>query len=193
MIDTDVVPASPSPSGDAGPYEEPSPAQRLFAPPGLKLALLGITTLGIYCVYWFYRNWLAISRIERRPGIMASWRAALMPLWVFSCFRQLARITGQSTSRAIAGSALLALALAAIACSWFARPPVSSLSLLVCLPMLPVNARLRRFKRAHGVAVSARERWHWWNWLWIATMVPLLLFSIALLVLALWTGWRPPG
>lgn len=177
----DAAPPPLSPTGEAGAV--PSAAHWVFAPSGLKLALLCFTTWGIYAMYWFYRNWLAIRHIERRPGIMAAWRAALMPLWAYSCFRQLGRITGQPAWRIGCGSVLLALACLGLSSSWFISPPVPSLPHLLFLPILPVNAWLRRFKRQHGVAASARERFSVWNWLWIAMIGLLQLLAITYVVL----------
>lgn len=164
----------------------------LFAPSGWKLASVGITTLGAYVLYWYYRNWIAISVIERRPGIMPALRAAFNPLWVFSCLRRLSLIAGQSRAAAswtALGLALLNLLL--ILC-WFAGPPISAISLLLFLPLLPVNQRLRAFKRVHGVAPSRRESFTVWNWLWVLPVGLLQLAALSAMGLMIVLGLPPP-
>jgi hypothetical protein len=145
----------------------------------MKLGVLGVTTFGAYVIYWFYRNWLAIRLIEQRPGIMPAWRVAFMPLWVFNCFRRLGLITGQSPMPAAVIAAVLAVLNLLLALIWFAGPPLSLLSVLILVSLLPINARLRRFKRTQGVMPSRRERFTLWNWLWAVPVGFLQLLNVA--------------
>lgn len=166
-----------------------TPVERLlFAPNNWKLALLGITTLGAYVMYWYYRNWVAIRLIERRPGIMPAWRAAFIPLWVFACLRRLLRITGVRRGPAVCMAALLSLLNLTLFFCWFGGPPGSSLSMLLFAPLLPVNARLRRLKRLHGLAQARREGFTLWGVLWIVSFGSLQLLGLAIMLLAWLTG-----
>ena len=48
-----------------------------------KLILMTLSTLGIYELYWVYKNWKYIKAREQSK-IMPFWRAFFAPLWVFS-------------------------------------------------------------------------------------------------------------
>lgn len=56
---------------------------RYFVVGQLKLAVLSLCTLGLYELWWFYKNWVCI-RDRARPGIMPFWRAFFAALWGFS-------------------------------------------------------------------------------------------------------------
>ena len=76
---------SDRPFDESNPYRPPSAALTdppeesvaalFFATSQAKLAIMSIATLGIYDIWWFYKNWLAVrARTGRkiRPG----WRAS---------------------------------------------------------------------------------------------------------------------
>ena len=53
-----------------------------------KLVLMSIGTLGLYEVWWFYKNW---SRIKHREqsDISPAWRAVFTPIWAYACFARI--------------------------------------------------------------------------------------------------------
>ncbi|MGY0646353.1 MAG: DUF4234 domain-containing protein, partial [Paraglaciecola chathamensis] len=53
-----------------------------------KLVVMSIFTFGIYDLYWFYRNWTALKKLER-PEIMPFWRAFFAPLFAYSLFSRI--------------------------------------------------------------------------------------------------------
>lgn len=189
--DTDVVDArdaaTPISSASA---DAVAPQQLLFAPHPLKLVLLGATTAGAYVGYWLYRNWWAIRVIEQRPGIMPVWRAGFFPLWVCSCLQRLARICGRPPGAARLGAMASTLVFWALVLSWFGGPPVAWLSWLLGLPLLPVNARMRRHKQALGLPRARRERFTVWNWLWLVPVGTLQGLAVAAELLVWLAGRR---
>lgn len=61
-----------------------------FAVSILKLSVLSICTLGLYEMYWFYRNWTLIK--TRQPyNISPFWRAVFGIFYCYSCFSHIAR------------------------------------------------------------------------------------------------------
>ena len=58
-----------------------------FAPPLIKLVVMSLTTLGLYVLYWFYRNWKTI-KLRGHDGIMPFWRAVFPLIWL-NCFNVL--------------------------------------------------------------------------------------------------------
>jgi hypothetical protein len=60
----------------------------------LKLAVMSICTLGVYELYWYYKNWCAIKE-RNEPEIMPLGRAFFAPLFCYSLFGKI-RATAKS-------------------------------------------------------------------------------------------------
>ena len=54
-------------------------------------------TLGIYELYWFYKNWKLIKQ-RTESNIMPFWRAFFGVIFCYSCFREVKEV---ATSRGI--------------------------------------------------------------------------------------------
>jgi hypothetical protein len=55
-----------------------------------KLLLLDVLTLGLYKIFWFYRNWVRV-RERTRQSLNPFWRSFFAPLWAFSFFEEVRR------------------------------------------------------------------------------------------------------
>lgn len=55
-----------------------------------RFAFLSSITIGLYPVYWLYRNWRYIRRRDDSP-IMPFWRAVFLPIWFYAFYRDLRR------------------------------------------------------------------------------------------------------
>lgn len=64
-----------------------SSAIEYFAISPKRLALFSILTLGIYEIYWFYKNWQAVKRVEN-ANIYPFWRAIFAVLFCYSLFKK---------------------------------------------------------------------------------------------------------
>ena len=103
----------------AVPVPQPSPprvqpaaaiaTRALFAPPALKLVLMTFGTLGLYLVYWFYRNWKTIREVEGSEA-WPFWRAVFSPIWSYGCFRAMASIAEGRRRELAFSPGMLALA-----------------------------------------------------------------------------------
>ena len=58
-----------------------------FAVSPLKLVLMSICTMGIYELYWFYKNWVLIKEREN-SDIMPFWRAFFAYFFCYSFFKR---------------------------------------------------------------------------------------------------------
>lgn len=58
-----------------------------------KFAAMSICTLGLYEVFWSYRNWRYVKERDA-SGIRPVWRAAFYPLWHYSLLSELASAVG---------------------------------------------------------------------------------------------------
>lgn len=54
----------------------------------LKFSLLSLVTLGLYQIYWFYRNWSYLKRVEY-PKSLPFWRAFFSYIWFYPFYRRL--------------------------------------------------------------------------------------------------------
>ncbi|QNH16141.1 hypothetical protein HEP74_01266 [Xanthomonas sp. SS] len=176
-----AVPAAALP--DAAPAMAPAtdPLSTLFAPSAAKLALLCATTFGWYALYWFYRNWQAIRLISGRRRISPVWRSVFSLIWIFACFRTLDRLIGAHRRAALGwwGPALVYVGLSLLS-AWPSR--LSFLALLSWTPLLAINHRLVRFKRARGLPERPQERFTAWTWGWLAIAAPFLALAIFVLM-----------
>jgi hypothetical protein len=136
----------------------------LFAPPAVKLMLMSVSTLGLYSLYWFYRNWTAINRINN-GNAWPFWRAVFAPLWSYSCFKAMAGIA-EGRRRTLGFSpALLAITFFLLNLSGRLPTPYWVLYLLLFAPLLPVNSIARAFNQAERIGDQAAEEYSVWNWL----------------------------
>lgn len=58
-----------------------------FAISPKRLALFSILTLGIYEIYWFYKNWEAVKKFEGQK-IYPFWRAIFVVFFCYSLFKK---------------------------------------------------------------------------------------------------------
>ena len=117
--------------------DEPLPAgEPVFFPVSLlKLGLLSLATLGLYEVYWFYKNWQCLQRLGKK--LNAPIRAVFYPLtayWLFKPIEEQARKAGLS----LAGGGLAAVVFL-FGALWRLPEPWWLVSLLGFLPLLPVQ------------------------------------------------------
>ena len=118
-----------------------------------KFVSMAICTLGIYELYWCYKNW---KRIRARTGEALSpfWRAFFAPLWGFALFRQIRdHQEGLGTSVSWSAGALGTLYLV-LNIAWRLPDPWWLISLGTFLPILPV---LRTTQEVNSAVISEED------------------------------------
>lgn len=88
------------------PKEPPYP----YAIPIYKLAILSVSTLGLYEVYWFYKQWKSL-KAEKKLDIGAVGRAIFAPFFSFSLFEHISELGTKKISARWLGAAYFALVL----------------------------------------------------------------------------------
>jgi hypothetical protein len=155
------------------PYEaeayDPSPAVALpgaVAEPGelyalglQKLALLSICTLGLYQIYWFWRNWGRVAERTGRP-IMPFWRAVFSPLWSYSLFDEVRDQARSAEVSVVWMPAFLALAFFLLSAAWRFGGAGTVLSILSFLPLVPVQATINEMAARRGAQPDTRLSSH---------------------------------
>ncbi len=160
---------------DSSPYRAPDgviearPATRakpfFLAPPTLKLVVMMTFTLGWYAVWWFYRAWRAVRQHDR-SRFNPAWRSMFTPFYAYACFRAINRISASGTGERRAPAGFLAIAYIVLALTVLLPGPLWLLFPLSVLPLLPMNAKARRYNQVRDADVYRDEDGiNAWNWL----------------------------
>ena len=152
-----------------------------FAVSTTKFIVMSVCTLGLYEVFWFYKNW---QRVKEKTGaqMMPFWRAVFAPLWAYVLFDHLRDQLKEwyIASTLVAGAwALLYLAFQVL--SQF-EAPVGLLAILSFSALLPANAAMSRINAVQQPPVELNDKIQGWNWLAVALGgVFYLMLALALL------------
>jgi hypothetical protein len=130
----------------------------------VKLAVLSLSTFGIYELYWLYRQWKAI---QQRTGARISpfWRTFFTPLFCYSCFSFIAK---EGRRRGLDRPPVIGLlAVAWIICRFAARLPAPwwLLTLSSVFFLLPIQAYANRIIAVEAPGLDKNSRFTLWNWL----------------------------
>ncbi len=105
-----------------------------------KLALLSFCSVGIYEVYWFYKNWVLVKERER-SDIRPFWRALFAVIFCFPLFKRIDdKITAEDSRAAFFDPGIMAILYIALNLSWRLPDPFWLISLFTLLPLLSVQA-----------------------------------------------------
>ena len=125
-----------------------------------KLFALSLATLGLYQLFWFYRNWEYIKQRDD-SAIMPFWRAIFTPIWFYAFYKDLKRDSEQRFGQSLLPQApwivlLLTILIAASAILQIDEP-YGLLGLLGVLGLLPfanyilyINRRQPQVIRQHS-------------------------------------------
>jgi hypothetical protein len=132
----------------AGPLAEPpreaEVAYHHVSP--LKFTLLSICSLGLYALFWFFKNWKFVRRRDA-SNIRPFWRAVFSPLWCYALCMDVAGGGGGFTPRSALAVALSYFVLSVL---WRLPDPYWLLSFLSFVPLLCVVRQIDRLNRLRG-------------------------------------------
>ncbi len=142
--------------------EAVSDAAVYYAPPSWKIIVLSLTTLSLYPIYWFWRNWQAIKR--ETGGTQWPWaRALFAPIWSYFCFSALDAAASSRRRNLAFAPGLLAAAFFLL--NLASRLPNAGwmVALFTFVPILPVNSLLRRYHSDERVDTEQMDRFGVWH------------------------------
>jgi hypothetical protein len=153
------------------------PRPAYFTVGAVKFSLMSLTTLGLYELYWFYRNW-TIIRDHQQSQISPFWRAFFAPFWTFSMgthFTREAKVQNMSLTLPVVALGVLYLLLTAL---WRLPDPYWLVSLLGFIPLLPFESAARRLNGNGQLAEPTYGRYSGWNIAWLVVGSLILLLAV---------------
>jgi len=148
-----------------------------FAVSRAKLVVMSLCTLGLYEIYWAYKQWDAIRRREQE-SMMPFWRAIFAPLWGFSLFPRLQKLAAShGTDPGFSGSAL-ALAYFIITVAWRLPDPWWLVSFFAWLPLLPVQRAVNELNATLAPEAPRNDSYSGLNILMIVVGGVLLVLAV---------------
>jgi hypothetical protein len=108
-----------------------------------KLILMSIFTLGLYEIYWFYKNWKQI-KISTRQNLRPFWRAIFSVFFCYALFKNVQESTDEYGGRQEINPGWLAAGYILMSMMYKLPDPFWVLSLLAFLPLLPVQGAINR-------------------------------------------------
>lgn len=122
-----------------------SASQAYFATPPVKFVAMSLCTLGLYEIYWSYKNW---HFVKDRDGseIMPFWRAFFYPLWHYSLLTELNKALESKALSSGAYRGFLAASVLILTPTWRLPDPYWLVSFLTFLGFLPALLAMRRQK-----------------------------------------------
>ena len=148
-----------------------------------KLVVLSISTLGLYVIYWFYRNWkIEQQRAGRGWPILLTFFCPLISYLLFDSIRT--NLVRHSLPGIDAG--FLALSFLGFNALWKLPDPYSILSVLAFLPPLIAQASINKLNAQVAPDAPRNERYSGAN-IW-AIVVGALLWVLVILGLFLPDG-----
>jgi hypothetical protein len=128
--------------GGAAPRAIPQRTTPLYFPVSkTKLILMSISTLGLYEIYWFYKNWNHI-KIRTRQKIRPFWRAIFSVFYCYSLFKTVQESADAHRGRQEINPGWLAVGYILLSITYKLPDPFWVVSLLAFLPLLPVQGAI---------------------------------------------------
>lgn len=183
------APAAPTPVALDNPYAPPrdwrepdKPRTRsrsaVFSVRPLKLVILSLVTLGLYPLYWFYRNWQLALRSGQSVSPLL--RTLFAAIFSYSAFRRVrAEAAGAGIDPGLPAG-LLAFAFFLVPAFSQLPMPAGLIGLLGFLPVHAANNVAAQINERVGDHTNHDDRFTVWNWVCIALGGPFLLLSLFL-------------
>lgn len=162
--------------------ENISGAPIYFAVSPLKLVVMSICTVGIYELYWFYKNWVLIKERESLD-IMPFWRAFFAFFFCYSFFKKVqASAEGISLQKSISPG-ILATGWIVVTLLWKLPDPYWIGTYFTVIFLLPIQTVVNKIN--HSVAPGHDKNGKFTGWNIFCVVVGVLLFFLNLLAMFL--------
>jgi hypothetical protein len=154
---------------------EQSPEPPFFAVSVFKLTVMSVCTLGLYQIYWFYRNWRSI-RERDRSKILPPLRSIFAIFYCYPCFRRIRRESSEPYRSTLAAGPLAG---GWIIVQLISQIPVLGLvSLMSFVFLIPVQRAVNQLNAEVVPSHDRNEVLTPANWGWIIVGSIFLLLAI---------------
>jgi len=147
-----------------------------------KFAVMSVCTLGLYELYWFYRNWQRV-RVREQKGLSPAVRALFALIFCYPCFRRIGRYGVGIGLPPGPPMLVLALLWMIVELSGALPMPGTLISLSGFVLLLPVQAYANRINSEKVPGHDPNARLTLTNWVWIVLGGGLLLLNLMALFL----------
>lgn len=149
-----------------------SPAPAAYYPVSrTKFVLLAVLTLGLYEIYWFYKNW-AYVRIREQSNIWPLARGIFAGLWYVPFLLDVNRHSPRRI--AVGVVALLGVLYFVTLAVWRLPDPFWVVTMFSFVPLLPAVAAVNALNPQSGEAYRQNSRWKVRHWILAFFMAPLV-------------------
>lgn len=151
----------------------------------LKFVLMTLFTLGIYEVYWFYKNF-SYLRHQREDGSMPFWRAVFS---IFFCYGLFASIKTKCEERGVTCSfkpGMTAVVYILVGITWKLPESWWMISLFSFLPLIPAQKAIQALNDQNAPRDELNERFSTGN-------IVAMVFGGILLALCILGLFLPPN
>lgn len=149
----------------------------LFAVSLPKLAVMSVCTFGIYELYWCHKHW-ASERARERENLSPFWRAFFAPLWGFSLFPRIQRLTALHGVPATWSGTALALGFLFLNVLWRLPDPYWLLTLFTVVPLMFVQHSVNRLNAVVAPDAPRNDKYSGLNVLMIVIGGLLVLLAV---------------
>ena len=152
-----------------------------FAVSPVKLAVLSICTLGLYEVYWFYKQWVLIKE-RSEPHIIPWGRALFGVIWCYSCLDFIRKDERNLGVEPVLAAGPLATGWIALSLTWRLPEPYFLIGFLAPLLLVPAQRHVNRINALVAPDHDKNTRFSGWNWLTVVAggiFVGLIMLGLA--------------
>jgi len=158
--------------------ESPSSLEcQYFSTTPLKLVILSVCTLGLYEIYWFYKNWVLIKKRTGR-SIMPFFRAFFAPIWAYSYFKYLSESADDAGLLSGFSAGLLAVAYFSLYLASQLPDPFWLLSYFSAICLLPANWLASELNKLSTNDTEVQREFSILNWVAICIGGPFFVFMV---------------
>jgi hypothetical protein len=138
--------------------------------------LMAVGTLGLYEIYWFYKNW---QYIKAREGLDISpgWRAFFPVFFCYQCFSKVREYDHPVLSLSQLPAGLLATGWIVLSLLWRLPEHYWWVSQPSCLFVIPVQRRINEINRTVAPGHDRNSCPSWKNWLVVGIFIPLTILG----------------
>ena len=150
-----------------------------FAVSLLKFAVMSFFTLGLYDLYWFYRNWQRI-RVRQQRNIKPSLRTMFVLIYCYPCFREIRKTGLQIVSGSAPPMGLLAAGWTVMYLAFQLPKPGWLIAIFSWVFMVPVQAYVNQINLEAVPGHDKNSRFTAWNWVGICVGALVILLNLLL-------------